>query len=141
MPSQQKLRRRESEKARRRQAAKVAAQIEANASDTKKADGDADGDSGGKSHEQKITDHHPCDLPSGKKKKATKSVSQIWFCLTYFYCVARKSNLCPSSTIFRMFESYYLYLYIYLYFKSSAFPFFLCNVKISESKLIYIYSH
>ena len=84
---QQKLRRRESEKARRRQAAKAAAQIEANAKDTKLNDGDADGDSGGKSGnvEQPITEHHTWprsktepetgEAPTGKKKKATKSVS------------------------------------------------------------------
>ena len=79
---QQKLRRRESEKARRRHAAK-AAQIEAK--DTKPNDGDA--------VEQPITDHHTWprtktepetgEAPTGKKKKATKSVSRS-FTLFHF---------------------------------------------------------
>lgn len=83
---QQKLRRRESEKARRRQAAKVAAQIEANAKETKHDDGDADGESGGKTGDQPITEHHTWprtkaepetgETQTGKKKKASKSVSE-----------------------------------------------------------------
>ena len=78
---QQKLRRRESEKARRRQAAK------ASAKDTKQADGAADGDSGGKTEtvEQPVahgtwprakTEPETGEAPTGKKKKATKSVSR-----------------------------------------------------------------
>ena len=77
---QPKLRRRESEKARRRQAAK------ASAKDTKQADGAADGDSGGKAEtvEQPVThgtwprakaEPESGEAPTGKKKKATKSVS------------------------------------------------------------------